>query len=207
MSSRPFHIKHLAKALIPVIAASLASLFSSCSAPSGNLITVVETGGYQQNHGPFDGNGNYIESWADKAPKRQYVTRQQYAKLNRKSRKSRRTPRVAPTPQPIYQPEQRLVSHTPAVASVQPKPKAVSSPKTSSRPKTASRPKASSRPKPKSVAVKPKAKPPVIHNVKRGDTLYGLSRKYKTTIDSIQRANKLNTTHIGIGERLIIPRK
>lgn len=182
-----------------MIAVSWTGLFSSCSTPSGNVITVVETGGYQQNHGPFDNNGNYVESWADKPPKRQYVTREQYAQLNKKSRKNKRTPRVEPIP--TVQPIQRYVSHTPAVAA------APAKPKTSSRPKKAATPKTSSRPKPKSVAVKPKAKPPIVHRVKKGDTLYGLSRKYKTTIGSIQRANKLNTSHIAIGQRLIIPRR
>lgn len=57
-----------------------------------------------------------------------------------------------------------------------------------------------------SVTVKPKAKPPVTHSVKRGDTLYGLSRKYGTSVSSIQRANNLRGSTIGIGQRLIIPR-
>jgi LysM repeat protein len=67
---------------------------------------------------------------------------------------------------------------------------------------------ATPKPKPtKTVAVKPKSKPPITHTVKRGDTLYGLSRKYGTTVSSIQRANNLRGTTIGIGQRLIIPRK
>lgn len=220
MSPRPFHFQTVAKALIPLVVASIIGFLSSCSAPTGNTMTVVQTRGYQQNYGPFDHNGNYVESWADKSPKRNYVTRDQYAKLNKKSRKSKRKPTVAPIPrpQPIYNPEPRYVSHTPKPAVVRPRTTA-SKPKVSSRPKTASRPKTTSRtktvarrkpttrPKPKSVAVKPKAKPPIVHKVKKGDTLYGLSRKYKTSIGSIQRSNKLNTTHIGIGQRLIIPRK
>lgn len=57
-----------------------------------------------------------------------------------------------------------------------------------------------------SVTVKPKVKPPITHSVKRGDTLYGLSRKYGTSVSSIQRANNISGTTIGIGQRLIIPR-
>ena len=57
-----------------------------------------------------------------------------------------------------------------------------------------------------SVAVKPKKKPPITHTVKRGDTLYGLSRKYGTSVSSIQRANRLKGTTIGLGKNLIIPR-
>lgn len=69
--------------------------------------------------------------------------------------------------------------------------------------------KVTPKPKPpsRSVAVKPKSKPPITHTVKRGDTLYGLSRKYGTTVGSIQRANNLRGTTIGIGQRLIIPRR
>ncbi|NNJ86721.1 MAG: LysM peptidoglycan-binding domain-containing protein [Akkermansiaceae bacterium] len=43
------------------------------------------------------------------------------------------------------------------------------------------------------------------HTVKRGDTLYGLSRRYKTSVSAIQRANHLKGTVIGIGKRLRIP--
>ncbi|MFC5049861.1 LysM peptidoglycan-binding domain-containing protein [Rubritalea spongiae] len=57
-----------------------------------------------------------------------------------------------------------------------------------------------------SVTVKPKTKPPLSHTVKRGDTLYGLSRKYGTSVSSIQRANNLRGTTIGLGQRLVIPR-
>ncbi|MFD2159671.1 LysM peptidoglycan-binding domain-containing protein [Rubritalea tangerina] len=60
--------------------------------------------------------------------------------------------------------------------------------------------------KKQSVAVKPKSKPPITHTVRKGDTLYGLSRKYGTSVSAIQRANRIKGTTIGIGQRLIIPR-
>ena len=69
-------------------------------------------------------------------------------------------------------------------------------------------PKPTYRPKPK---VKPK---PVRvksmsrrHTVVKGDTLYGLSRRYGVSVSAIQRANKLSGTNIRIGATLLIPAK
>jgi LysM repeat protein len=70
-------------------------------------------------------------------------------------------------------------------------------------------PKKASAPVPRKttpVAVKPKKKSPITHTVKKGDTLYGLSRKYGTSVSSIQRANRLKGSNIGLGKKLIIPR-
>ena len=85
-----------------------------------------------------------------------------------------------------------------------PKPQYVATPKPAYTP-----PKKASTPAPRKstpVAVKPKKKPPITHTVKKGDTLYGLSRKYGTSVSSIQRANRLKGSNIGIGKKLIIPR-
>ncbi|MEO1855862.1 MAG: LysM peptidoglycan-binding domain-containing protein [Rubritalea sp.] len=70
-------------------------------------------------------------------------------------------------------------------------------------PKKASSP---SQPKSRAVVVKPKKRSPLTHTVKKGDTLYGLSRKYATSVNSIQRANGIRGSNIGIGQKLIIPR-
>lgn len=43
------------------------------------------------------------------------------------------------------------------------------------------------------------------HTVKKGDTLYALARRYKTSVGAIQRANRLSGSMIGIGKRLRIP--
>jgi N-acetylmuramoyl-L-alanine amidase len=43
------------------------------------------------------------------------------------------------------------------------------------------------------------------HVVKKGDTLYGLSRRYGTSVSAIQRANGLRGSTIGIGKKLRIP--
>lgn len=61
--------------------------------------------------------------------------------------------------------------------------------RTSAKSKTSIKPKTSQR----------------YHTVKRGDTLYGLSRRYKTSVSSIQRANGLSGSMIGIGKKLKIP--
>jgi len=56
-------------------------------------------------------------------------------------------------------------------------------------------------------AVSSSAAPPSAryHTVKKGDTLYGLSRRYGTSVSAIQRANGLRSSTIGIGKKLRIP--
>lgn len=43
------------------------------------------------------------------------------------------------------------------------------------------------------------------HTVIAGDSLWGISRKYGTTVEAIQSANGLTSTVIRVGETLIIP--
>ena len=62
------------------------------------------------------------------------------------------------------------------------------------------------------VAIQPAAEParsapdtpgaPVMHTVRRGDTLYGIARRYDTTLDAILRLNDRRSTSIRVGERL-----
>ncbi len=157
---------------------------------SGRTIEVQRTGGYQQSHGPFDSNGNYVESWADKSPKRKFVWGRSTSKKPKSntssstgssSRKNTSTARKS-TPSPTSVPKK---TYTP------------------------SRSKSTYKPARKSTARKitPKTKPPISHTVRKGDTLYGLSRKYGASVSSIQKANGLKGNSISIGKRLIIPRK
>lgn len=44
------------------------------------------------------------------------------------------------------------------------------------------------------------------HTVVAGDSLWGLSRKYSTTVEAIQAANGITGTTIRTGQTLIIPR-
>lgn len=62
---------------------------------------------------------------------------------------------------------------------------------------------------PTTIKPKPKPKPQpsfVRHTVKRGDTLSGLARRYKTTISKIQAANGIRGSVIRLGQTLKIPR-
>lgn len=43
------------------------------------------------------------------------------------------------------------------------------------------------------------------HTVAKGDTLYSLSRLYKTTVDAIKAENNLKSNGLAIGQQLIIP--
>lgn len=82
-----------------------------------------------------------------------------------------------------------------------PKPKA--SPKQQTKVTPTQAPKPAPKPKPKSVKVKPKT---IRHTVVKGDTLWGLSRKYGSSVSKIQKANGLSGTKIINGRTLVIPR-
>lgn len=43
------------------------------------------------------------------------------------------------------------------------------------------------------------------HTVERGETLFGLARRYGVPADSIRRANRLETDQVRIGQTLVIP--
>lgn len=49
---------------------------------------------------------------------------------------------------------------------------------------------------------KPTAK---VHVVKKGDTLYGIAAKYKTTVSQLKKVNKLKSDNLQIGQKLNIP--
>ncbi|MFK7909675.1 MAG: N-acetylmuramoyl-L-alanine amidase [Akkermansiaceae bacterium] len=65
---------------------------------------------------------------------------------------------------------------------------------------TAPAPRAA-KPKPRP-APKPKTR---YHTVRRGDTLYGIARKYKTSVTALKSRNGLRSNTIGIGKRLRLP--
>ena len=43
-----------------------------------------------------------------------------------------------------------------------------------------------------------------IHTVKKGDTLYSLSKRYGTTIDELKKLNSISGNNLSIGQKLII---
>ena len=57
-------------------------------------------------------------------------------------------------------------------------------------------------PSSRSVTPKPQVR---YYTVKRGDTLYGLSRRYNTTVAAIKLRNGLRSNTIGVGQRLRMP--
>ncbi len=72
-------------------------------------------------------------------------------------------------------------------------------PSPSPPPSTASAPSPAPRPSPPPAAAR-------THTVQRGDTLWGLSRRYNTSVRAIQNANGLSSDLIRIGQTLQIPR-
>jgi len=44
----------------------------------------------------------------------------------------------------------------------------------------------------------------IRHTVRKGDTLYSISKLYNTTVDAIKQQNELNTSDLTIGQTLII---
>ncbi len=72
------------------------------------------------------------------------------------------------------------------------------------RPQITESPAPAPQPKPKP---KPKPKPQAVyHTVRKGDTLYGLAKRYGTTVGKIQSANGISGSLIRLGQRLKIPR-
>ncbi|MGV3754465.1 MAG: LysM peptidoglycan-binding domain-containing protein, partial [Verrucomicrobiota bacterium] len=47
----------------------------------------------------------------------------------------------------------------------------------------------------------------ITHEVKNGDTLYGIAKKYGTTAKAIKSANNLKTDRINVGQKLKVSAK
>ena len=141
----------------------------------------------------FDEDGNYVEAWADNPPTKKRWT-------SSSSSKPKPEPKPEPKPAPVVtsRPRPTIVSTPKPVAKPTPKPRPVV------QPKPVSKPKPKPKPKPAPVKVVPKFK---SHTVGKGDTLYSLGRKYGVTVRSIQQANGISGTNIGIGKTLKIPVK
>lgn len=176
-------------------------ILSSCadSGGSGNSIRVKKTSGYNANHGPFDSRGNYVEAWADTPPRRIYVDSAEQEDDYIPTTPTKTIPTV--TPPVAYQPPRIVTPTTKPTNTVS----GYTPPKTIYKSPTVTKKPTYS--KPKTTYVKPpKAKAPIIHIVKKGDTLYSLARKYKSGVKTIQIANGLKGSVIRIGQSLKIPR-
>lgn len=166
-------------------ACGVLGIITGCLAVTGCGNGGGSVGGNPSGTGPFDSRGNYVEAWADKPEKW--------------SRPGSRPTPVTPKPQP----------ETPAViASVdQPPPNSVPVVvATNTTPKPVAPNPVRVTPKP--VAPKPKPKPVVAtrYVVKKGDTLYGIALRNKTTVAALQRANGISGSLIRPGQSLRIPR-
>lgn len=171
----------------------LAVLLPGCGNDGGGGFTAENRSnrGYNPGVGPFDSRGNYVERWADDKSKGSWWRKSTVAGTDAVASTKPTPPVIAsntpPIPQPPTRPSVKPVAPVGGVASTTPQ--------------------AKPKPKPTStVRVKPKRKPPIRYTVKKGDTLWGLSRKYKTSVTAIQRANGLKGTNLRIGRRLLIPR-
>lgn len=176
------HTQNIIMKIIKSFPTAIIALGLSNCGSNGKVVEIEKTSGYQASHGPFDSKGNYIESWADNAPKRKYVSKKSPTKKSTStaSSSSTYTPKKT-TPKPTYTPKKTTTKPT-----YTPKPY---TPKTTAK------------------KITPKSKPPIIHKVSKGDTLYGIARKYGASISDIQTANSISGTSISIGKQLIIPRK
>jgi LysM repeat protein len=141
--------------------------------------------------GPFDSQGNYREDWADDPTKWRRPG-------SRKTTPPEDVPVIAANEKP------------PANASPLPPARSTSSsPKPTPKPSTTVA-RTESKPKPKPVAAKPKPKPkpqPTRYVVKKGDSLYTIAMRNKTSVSALQRANGISGTLIHPGQRLTIPKR
>lgn len=153
----------------------------------GNKASVA---GNPSGTGPFDSRGNYVEAWADSPEK-----------WNRGG--SKPTP-VKPTPQPVSPPVLASVDEPPPNSV--PIVVASHTPPAQQRASTPTPVRATPKPAPPKPKPKPKPPAPSRYVIKRGDTLYGIALKNKTTVAALQRANGIKGSVIHPGKSLVIPR-
>ena len=135
--------------------------------------------GLAETTGPFDEFGNYREDWAHDP-----------GKWTRPS-KSKPTTQIA--------------KYDPPPADAMPIVK--SSPPPRSPPSTTSRVQSSPKPKPV-VTAKPKPKPTVSrYTVRKGDSLYAIAQRNRSSVAAIQRANNISGSLIRPGQVLVIPKR
>lgn len=208
--------KKTLKTLIKILPAAMIALSLSSCGSNGGAVETPKTEGFQQGHGPFDENGYYVEKWADSPPKRRFVTSKQ---PGRSISTAKPKAKSQPKPKKIYTPPVKRAYTPPKPTYTPPKKKAYVAPKKNyTPPKKAYAPpkKAYVAPKKKAYVapkkptakkITPKSKAPIYHRVVKGDTLYGLSKRYGASVSSIQTANGLKGSSISLGRTLIIPRR
>jgi LysM repeat protein len=187
------HISAIA-IMLPVVSCFLSSCGGGANEDHSNR-------GLNPGVGPFDRHGNYVEAWADDKSKGvawradHVVGQPQMAKAEPPAPTSYlavATTNVTPQPQSSSRTSRRKAPVSGATT-----------PPSRSRVASSRQSAAKSQ---STVKTKPKSKAPLRHSIKKGDTLYALSRKYKTSVSSIQRASGLKGTNLRIGRTLLIPR-
>jgi len=191
---------------------SLSIAISSCGSSGGSnsssngTVKVARKSGFNPHHGPFDSRGNYREEWADNPPRRVFTSGSEADNDDDVIAATRPdipavatydTPQPRPTTTRPYTPKPRSNTYY--------SPTPTTSKKTTVK-KTIKKATTYIKPKPVYVKPKPVSKPPIIHVVKSGDTLWGLAQKYKSGVKTIQIANGLQGNVIKIGQSLKIPR-
>lgn len=175
-------------------------ILTSCGGGGGSVSENRSNRGYNPGVGPFDSRGNYVERWADDKSKGRWWR----SSTSKPAAIAKTTPDVPP---PVI--ASNVTPRPPAAQATRPRPRPpvgrASTPSPRPKPTVAARAKPKPKPKP-TTRTKPKSKAPIRHVIKKGDTLYGLSRKYGASVTAIQRANGLKGTNLRIGKRLLIPR-
>jgi LysM repeat protein len=177
-------------ALLGLLSAS--AIITSCS--SGSSGSMAGAG-----HGPFDSRGNYVEAWADNP--------------EMWKGRSNSSPSLDAQPEPIMlaandTPPASMTSvasaptrsATVSTASIKPR---TSTTSVSTKPRTTV---AKTTVKPKTVASKSRNSSSSRVMVKKGDTLYGLALRHKSSVSAIQKANGMRDTKLSVGRSLVIPR-
>ena len=172
-------MKHLF--LLPLV--SMAALFVTSCANNGS------DSGLADNTGPFDEHGNYRDDWADDPTKW------------RRPGGSKPSTKIASNDLPPAD-ASPIASYTP------PAPRSTSSSSSSS---SSARTQSAPKPKP-AVAYKPKAKPKpkptsTRYTVKKGDSLYAIAQRNRTSVSALQKANNISGSLIRPGQNLVIPKR
>lgn len=183
-------------------AGSLAATLSVTSCGNSGSLAGGSSGSHPYNTGPFDSRGNYVEAWADtpskwnRAPAKPERTS---SPLLAKREKQETPPVIAAVDQPPANsvPLATSSSVTTVVATRAPASRPTPPPAAKPKPQVAAKPK----PKPK-----PSKPSPVRYTIRKGDTLYAIASRHKTSVTAIQRANGIRGSLIQPGKVLVIPR-
>lgn len=198
MKRSPFSLftaRHCGMALL--LSAAVA-LINSCATGGG---------GAGPDYGPFDSNGNYVEEWADNPSKWRRNPAPPPPVNDTPTMASNDTPPKNLTPLPTGSSTIESARVTTTAPQTMPKPRTTTPTVTRTTPKpkpTVTRVTPKPKPKPRPVVAKPSG---TRVTVKKGDTLYGLALRYKSSVSAIQKANGISGTNLKIGKTLLIPRK